>query len=66
MRILSATLFKICGGGQVLDGLVHPGPERRGDGSTANIMRSAKSSGRVISINSPGQILVDLRGARRT
>ena len=46
----------------MFDDSVHSGPEGREDGSPANIVKSARSSDRVISINSPGQIAVDLRG----
>ena len=41
-------------------------PDGKEDGSTANVVRFAKSSGGVILMNSPGQTVVDLGGAQRT
>ena len=41
-------------------------PDGKEDGSTANVVKFAKSSGWVISMNSLGQTVVDLGGARRT
>jgi len=50
----------------VLVDFVCPGPDGKENGSTANVVRFAKSSGGVILMNSPGQTVVDLGGAQRT